>query len=150
MSSSEGGAASAAPPFATYRKVDMTGASEPCERCGRMVRLGKLWTLAFALPAEVRVERQGCVICAVEVRRSLLQGPDALAPSAVSLVPHPLVHLHTRGAGCVRGRDVARGTVGGRLHSTASGASLRPRRRRRTGRTPPYLAAQSQEAKLAR
>jgi hypothetical protein len=44
-----------------------------CERCGRPVGLESLWSLAVTLPADGRIERDICVVCAAELRHHLLR-----------------------------------------------------------------------------
>ena len=48
-----------------------------CERCGRAVEQGGVWTLTANIPPVGRVERTICVICAAELRRHLLRGPES-------------------------------------------------------------------------
>jgi hypothetical protein len=48
-----------------------------CERCGRVVEPGQLWNLNIELPADGRIERKICVVCAADVRRFVLVQPDS-------------------------------------------------------------------------
>jgi hypothetical protein len=74
------------PSLGTIRFVSER-AREPdvCERCGREVEPGSLWTLAIAVPPDGRVERAICVVCAAEVRRFLLGN----VPTAQPVAPPP-------------------------------------------------------------
>jgi len=48
-----------------------------CERCGRAVEAGRLWTLNVNVPPDGQIARHVCVVCAADVRRFVLAQPGS-------------------------------------------------------------------------